>query len=251
MPLTFAHPAAVLPFSRNSKYVNFLAMVLGSMSPDFEYFLRGQPSGEIGHTFIGFVTFNLPLVVIVYLVYKTYVHRTLFRHLPSFLQDTYSIKPQSTRSLKMVVFIYSALLGMLTHVFWDSFTHLEGFMVKKISLLTYTIQLFELQIPVFKILQHGSTVFGIVLILGYMYYRTKRYKCNDTEEHTDLKQKMRYWIYMAMLTLLLYSCWHLFDTVSVEAYGVIVVRIINSALISLLLISLYFNYTRKKKGVLA
>lgn len=47
MPLTFAHPAAVLPFSRNSKYVNFLALVLGSMAPDFEYFLHGKPHGEI------------------------------------------------------------------------------------------------------------------------------------------------------------------------------------------------------------
>ena len=33
MPLTFAHPAAILPFSRKSKYINFSAMVLGSMAP--------------------------------------------------------------------------------------------------------------------------------------------------------------------------------------------------------------------------
>ena len=50
MPLTFAHPAAILPFSRKSKYINFSAMVFGSMAPDFEYFLRGQPMGGIGHT---------------------------------------------------------------------------------------------------------------------------------------------------------------------------------------------------------
>ncbi|WP_053178170.1 DUF4184 family protein [Peribacillus loiseleuriae] len=63
MPLTFAHPAAILPFLRKSKYINFSAMVLGSMAPDFEYFLSGQPIGEISHTFIGFVAFNLPIVV--------------------------------------------------------------------------------------------------------------------------------------------------------------------------------------------
>ena len=69
MPLTFAHPAVILPFSRNSKYFNFLAAVLGSMSPDFEYLLRGRPSGEIGHTFAGFIVINLPLVIIVYWIY--------------------------------------------------------------------------------------------------------------------------------------------------------------------------------------
>lgn len=55
MPLTFAHPAAILPFSRQSKYIHFSALVLGSMAPDFEYFLRGRPVGEIGHSFTGFL----------------------------------------------------------------------------------------------------------------------------------------------------------------------------------------------------
>ncbi len=132
MPLTFAHPTAVLPFSRNSKYINFLALVLGSMSPDFEYFLRGKPSGEIGHTLFGFVVFNLPIVVIVYLIYKTYIYKTLFIHLLSIFQDTYSTKKSSTRSLRVLVFLYSALFGMLTHVVWDSFTHLDGFMVRNL-----------------------------------------------------------------------------------------------------------------------
>lgn len=47
LPLTFAHPAAVLPFSRKSKYIHFSALVLGSMAPDFEYFLRGRPIGRL------------------------------------------------------------------------------------------------------------------------------------------------------------------------------------------------------------
>ena len=47
MPLTFAHPSAILPFSRISRYINFSAMVFGSMAPDFEYFLRGQPMGTL------------------------------------------------------------------------------------------------------------------------------------------------------------------------------------------------------------
>lgn len=78
MPLTFAHPAAVLPFSRKSKYIHFPALVLGSMAPDFEYFLRGQPIGAIGHTFSGFLTYNLPLVIFFYLVYHFFVHQTFF-----------------------------------------------------------------------------------------------------------------------------------------------------------------------------
>ena len=172
MPLTFAHPAAILPFSRKSKYINFSALVFGSMAPDFEYFLRGRPMGDIGHTFTGFVLFNLPLVTIIYVIYHIFVHQILFNHLPSYLQDPYVKRIDSTMILKVVVFCYSALFGMLTHVVWDSFTHINGYMVLKFpALFTYGYNIYGFAIPLYKFLQHGSTLFGITMILVYMYYR--------------------------------------------------------------------------------
>lgn len=246
MPLTFAHPAAVLPFSRDSKYVNFLALVLGSMSPDFEYFLRGMPYGEIGHTCFGFITFNLPIVVIVYLIYKACIHRTLFRHLPSILQDTYSQKKSSARSLKVFIFLYSALFGMLTHVVWDSFTHLGGFMVSNLSILTSTVHIYGFNIPIFKFLQHGSTIVGIIAIIGYMYFRTAKNRCTG-DRNTGPKQKLMYWGQIALLTTLLFCLWYLIDSVSIESYGIIVVRIIDSALISLLIVSISFQHFYRAK----
>ncbi|AIK36171.1 hypothetical protein BG07_3819 [Bacillus pseudomycoides] len=51
MPFTFAHPAAVIPFCKKQRYVSVTALVLGSMVPDFEYFLHFRPYGVIGHTF--------------------------------------------------------------------------------------------------------------------------------------------------------------------------------------------------------
>nr|WP_106779391.1 DUF4184 family protein [Lysinibacillus timonensis] len=240
MPLTFAHPAAILPFPRNSNYINFLAMVLGSMSPDFEYFLRGKPYGEIGHTLTGFVVFNLPIVLIVYWIYKTYIHSTLFSHLPSFLQDPYSKKSSSTSLLTAIVFVYSALFGMLTHVVWDSFTHLDGFMVKHLSFLTYTADLFNYEIPIYKFLQHGSTIVGIIAIIGYMYIRAAKRRCTDTRSKKP-KQKLMYWGQITFLTTVLFCVWYLISKVSLESYGTIVVRIIDSAFISLFIVSFYFR----------
>ena len=240
MPLTFAHPAAILPFLRGGKYFNFSALVLGSMSPDFEYFLRGRPSGEIGHTFVGFVVFNLPLVIIIYFIYRTYIHRTLFNHLPFFLQDTYFQKPNSTIGLKVTVFLYSALLAMLTHVVWDSFTHLNGFMVKNLSFLSYTFQIYGFKIPIFKFLQHGSTIVGLFAIIVYMIYRTAKNPYNDGGNKRP-KQKVMYWCHIALFTILLFCLWYFVDQVSIESYGIIVVRIIDSALISLLVVSLHFG----------
>ncbi|WP_434297574.1 DUF4184 family protein [Clostridium sporogenes] len=40
MPFTFSHPAIVLHLEKKwNKYFSFTALILGSMSPDFEYFI--------------------------------------------------------------------------------------------------------------------------------------------------------------------------------------------------------------------
>ncbi|KMY49675.1 DUF4184 family protein [Peribacillus loiseleuriae] len=245
MPLTFAHPAAILPFSRKSKYINFSAMVLGSMAPDFEYFLRGQPFGEIGHTFIGFLFLNLPLVTLIYFIYHLFIHQTLFNHLPIFLQDSYSKKSDSSTNLKIIVFCYSALFGMLTHVIWDSFTHMNGFMVINSPILTYTFSVYGFDIPLYKFLQHGSTLFGITMIFGYLYYRALSQRSHKNLEVYP-KQKFIYWSSIFFLTTLSVILWFLIDYVSVMSYGIIVVRIIDSALMSLLIVSLVFKYRQNE-----
>lgn len=244
MPLTFAHPAVILPFSRKSRYINFSAMVLGSMSPDFEYFLRGKPIGEIGHTIMGFVTFNLPLVVMVYFIYHYFVHQILLNHLPDFLQDPYTYVSDSSKLLKTAVFIFSALFGMFTHVVWDSFTHINGYMVLKFPAIftnIYNINGFE--ILLYKFLQHGSTIFGIISIFGYMYVRALPQK--QERSNIDKRHKLFFWSSLLIITILLVIFWYLIDCVSFLRYGIIVVRILDSFLISLLLMSLFIKYGQR------
>jgi len=245
MPLTFAHPAAILPFSRKSKYINFSAMVFGSMAPDFEYFLKGQPMGDIGHTLTGLVLFNLPIVTFVYFIYHIFVHQILFNHLPTFLQDTYIKKVDLTITLKVIVFCYSALFGMLTHVVWDSFTHINGYMVLKFPVLfTHSYNIYGFAIPIYKFLQHGSTIFGITMILVYMYYRALTQR-----KHKPIpvypQKKLVFWSSILILAGLFVSLWCLIDPVLITSYGILVVRIIDSSLLSLFLISLLIKYNQK------
>lgn len=247
MPLTFAHPAVILPFSRKSRYINFSAMVLGSMAPDFEYFLRGQPIGEIGHTFTGFVYYNLPLVALIYFIYHFFVHQTLCNHLPVSLQDTYTNRLESSNTLKVVVFIYSALFGMLTHIAWDSFTHINGYMVLKFpALFANTYNIYGFDIPLYKFLQHGSTLFGIILIVGYMYFRALPQRQKNTKVYSN--HKFIFWSSLILSTLLIAILWYLIDYITIVSYGIVVVRIIDSFLISLLLISFFYKYVQKKNS---
>lgn len=242
MPLTFAHPAIVLPFSRKSKYVHFSALVLGSMAPDYEYFLRGQPLGEIGHTFSGFLYFNLPLVVLIYCIYHFFIHQTLVSHLPNVLQDSSVPQVDASRTLKVIVFGYSAILGMLTHVVWDAFTHKNGFMVTKLPFLGHTFHIAGYDIPLYKFLQHGSTLVGLTIILAYMYYRATSQKGSKVM-NVSPKQKVAFWTVLVLLTLFTLALWYLIDYVSIRSYGIAVVRMIDSALVSLLILSLLIKYT--------
>lgn len=244
MPLTFAHPAIALPFSRNSRYLNFLALVLGTMAPDFEYFLKGRPSAEIGHSYIGFLTFNLPILTVVYLIYKMCIHRELFLHLPNFLQEAPSQKPAAPGLLKTLVFVYSALFGMFTHVAWDSFTHVGGLMVRNFSVFTYTFSIFGFTIPLYKMLQHGSTLFGILMIICYLFYRAK--KNPSLENGVTSKQKWGYWSQMVFCSILFFLLWTLLSPVSLQAYGILVVRFLDCMLLSLLTVSLYAGYSRRR-----
>lgn len=200
--------------------------------------------GEIGHTFTGFVLFNLPLVTFIYFIYHIFVHQILFNHLPTFLQDPYVKKVDSIFAVKVVVFCYSALFGMFTHVMWDSFTHINGYMVLKFpALFTHSYSMYGFTIPLYKFLQHGSTLFGITMILVYMYYRALSQRKHN---HTPVSPmyKLVFWSSILLLTGLFVFLWYLIDPVSIISYGKLVVRIIDSSILSLFLISLLIKYVR-------
>lgn len=83
MPFTFAHPVAVLPFAKkHSKHISVTALILGSMAPDFEYFLHFRPYGVIGHTWLGFLYLNLPLVFLLAYIYHYILKKPFITHLP-------------------------------------------------------------------------------------------------------------------------------------------------------------------------
>ncbi|MFI8687556.1 DUF4184 family protein [Rossellomorea sp. NPDC077527] len=150
-------------------------------------------------------------------------------------------RSNSGKTLKMIVFIYSSLFGMFTHVAWDSFTHANGYMVMQFpSTFANTYNIFGYAIPLYKVLQHGSTFIGILSIIGYMFLRALSQKRTNTNVLTG--QKIMFWSSLFLSTLLFVFLWYLIDYVPVLSYGFMVVRIIDSFLISLLLVSILLKF---------
>lgn len=170
MPFTFSHPAAILPFKYLGRdYFPISALVIGSLSPDFEYFLKMNFDGTWGHNIAGLFYFDLPISIAIYWVFHLWVKKPLLEQMPSFISNRFEAlyNFDGIQYAKKYYFriIFACLIGATTHIFWDSFTHPHQYFVQNYALLKTVIIQSPIEIQLYKILQHGSTILGGVLIL--------------------------------------------------------------------------------------
>src|SRR6185295_15030806 len=130
MPFTFSHPAAVLPLAYLPKrFVSMTGLVIGSMAPDFEYFLRMTGNSYYSHTWIGLFWFDLPLTIILAFIFHLVVRDRLVNNLPVFLAKRLLIFTNFNwiKHFKenFLIVIASIIVGIVSHILWDKFTH-EG-----------------------------------------------------------------------------------------------------------------------------
>lgn len=171
MAFTFAHPSVVI-FSKIKKF-NLGGLILGSMAPDFIYFLLFSPSSNIGHTPLGSVFLNLPICFLLNFLFYKYIQEFFIIMLPNFISRRYlylAKKENKVTNIRdCIIFSYSCIIGMVTHVFWDSFTHETGFFVEKLVFLRSKISFLSYHIPMYKLLQHSSTLIGFLILFIFFY----------------------------------------------------------------------------------
>ncbi|MCP4179510.1 MAG: DUF4184 family protein [bacterium] len=243
MPFTFAHPAVVLPLcNKGNKYVDKTALIIGAMAPDFEYFIHFRPYQVYGHTILGQFYFNLPLVLAISFIYHYLLKESFIRNLPKPYNRYYLYMLNRKWKIKsirhLLVFIYSALLGMFTHLFWDAFTHKTGYFVTRVEAFNYNFHLFSFTVPVYKLLQHGSSVIGLIIIIFFIWsIRDKKYINN----HMDISGKMKFLFWGSFVVLTLVGSSFLFILLNDFSIGRIVVGSMSFGFICLILISLLFK----------
>ncbi|MBS1631355.1 MAG: DUF4184 family protein [Bacteroidetes bacterium] len=232
MPFTFSHPAIVLPLTYLPKrWFSLTGLVIGSMTPDFEYFIRMKVESEYSHTLTGLLWFDLPLGILLCFIFQNIVRNNLFDNLPTFLKSRFVAFKQFNwnRHFKenWLIVIISILIGAASHLFWDSFTHSNGYFVQTIPALTNTVVLLGRQVPILKILQHSSTLIG-GLIIAYAIYKL------PTERNVEERINPKYWttFFSIALTIILIR---LFTGLELKQFGSVIVTAISAALISLTL----------------
>jgi hypothetical protein len=90
MPFTFSHPALVLPLKYlPQRFYSLTGLIIGSMTPDFEYFIRMTVGSIYSHTFWGIFYFDLPVGIALCFIFHGIVRDQLIDHLPAPLRERF------------------------------------------------------------------------------------------------------------------------------------------------------------------
>jgi hypothetical protein len=125
VPLTFlSHQAVVLALKIAApRATSGTALVLGSMAPDVEYLLRGYPTSTVGHTWVGQLTFCLPVTIALFWVVTRVIAEPAAAHAPEggdlHLRDYALIRQQPVNARHWLIVAVSALVGSASHVVLD------------------------------------------------------------------------------------------------------------------------------------
>lgn len=188
LPFTLAHTAAVLPFLRQP--VVPLALVAGAMAPDLPYFLQVLRSehdwnaallnGISSHQFAHMLTVGMPLALVLF-GFLSLIKGPIRWALPeSWFPDQSGLRMRPPTGGHMALWTFhSLLIGLLTHLVWDSFTHASGWVVLHVPSLSNEP---VAGIPIFRLLQHGSSLAGMsILALWYIKMRRRSHRNVKTE----------------------------------------------------------------------
>lgn len=167
MPFTLAHPAAVLPL-RRIPLLRSVPLIIGAMTPDAPYFLPWRIAKhipEVTHTFLGTLTLDLPVGLVLLLVLWL-LRAPLAAPLGprAETQCFAALQRFGSRPINWVLAPLSILIGAWTHLAWDSFTHADGWMVSRISALSAPVSFFSYTGPLCHVLQYASSVFGLAVL---------------------------------------------------------------------------------------
>ncbi|MDC2949858.1 DUF4184 family protein [Streptomyces heilongjiangensis] len=184
MPFTLSHAAAVLPALRGDGSARGRlvpsVLVAGSFAPDLTYYAASalpgaMEFGDVTHSFTGVFTVDVLLTwasVGVWLVLREPLVALLPRRRRARVASLVRCGAGVRRvSPPLVLWWYvSAVLGALTHVVWDAFTHLDRWGMRLLPVLGEEIA----GSPLYWYLQYGGSAVAAVVIAVFLTLALRR-----------------------------------------------------------------------------
>ena len=170
MPFTPAHVAAVLPVMgrRRPRWCVPSALAIGAMVPDAQYFLPVRGDRSFSHSLTGIVTLDLVLGLVAFGWWR-WAAPALRDLSPGAVRDRLPVpvRPGGRQWLAAAVCV---VVGALTHVAWDAFTHADGWVVRHVPSLREPVLG---SLAAFKLAQFASGILGTAVVAWWVWNRLR------------------------------------------------------------------------------
>ncbi len=174
MPFTLAHTVIASPISKISKNkLPIAALAIGSMTPDL-FRLFSNSSGLETHTWTAIFYPNLFLGLAFCCLWYGLFRPTLSSCLS--LKDDLNISNFLYFCRFLGLICIALIIGNITHLLWDSFTHLDSRTLIPLPFFEPTISLFNRQYSYAFILQIVSSILPLPFIFYMIHQYYKKYK---------------------------------------------------------------------------
>jgi hypothetical protein len=175
MPFTFSHPALILPFRFiRKKYFSVTGLVVGSMVPDFEYFIRLKNLSRYSHTWAGVLWLDLPVALLICFIFHNMIRGQLILNSPYLLHIRlirfYQFNWNKYFRSHMLIVAYSVIIGILTHFMADRITHKSFYFVTLVPDLRNLQSITYHPLRVYRFFQSIYSTAGILMILLTIWY---------------------------------------------------------------------------------
>lgn len=129
MPFTPSHTVAILPFLRTP--LAPAAMALGAMAPDLPYFLPVRIPRSWTHSLEGVLTIDLAVGIVCFVLWLLVLRAPALDYGPRWLRERMAARARwrvGNAVVSALLVAVAVVLGILTHLLLDLFTHEGGFL---------------------------------------------------------------------------------------------------------------------------
>ncbi|WP_207432421.1 DUF4184 family protein [Sabulibacter ruber] len=238
MPFTFSHPAIILPLIKiPQRWRSATGLIVGSMAPDFEKFIRMSLHDPHSHTWQGIFYFNLPMGILLCFVFHLIVRDALIDHLPAFLRQRFNrykrFNWKAYFKRHYGVILLSLLVGIVSHLGWDSFTHSDGLGVRLFPFLLQDVLPEPFTRPLYSLLQQVLSALGGYIMVLFIFMLPKEKK------EPEPRSILGYWVLWTVLVVIVVALWFVAGGKHNRYY--IFIAAISAGLLSLIILPYLFR----------
>ena len=148
------------------------------MIPDFVMFFPISDY-HFSHSLIGLFAYCLPMGMVIYYLWEWFGKEFAIALSPERIQYRINDYRRSKLRFGFIDILLTAIaiiIGSITHIVWDAFTHKGEWGVELIPWLTSKLEIASINIPGYKLFQYGSTFIGLPLLfcLSRWYLRNNQ-----------------------------------------------------------------------------